>query len=1307
MLSYAETIQPAMSAVRCPILSSCLCPYSLFFNQPIFLSYPLLLQVSVRHLAVGIKCNPSEMERKLRSRTIRPLPEERQGTSGAGAGRRSVRTTSGRRLNRWTSTGEPEETTPNTTHQRSSPEREETTHDTTHQELSSQERQEPVNQVPLAPSVSTASQPLTTKAGKPRQRMKWTSLMNETILRVYYQVTNLGQITVGYRQQLHAEFCKVYPELQVTEQRIADQYRTILRNNLIPEGRRNEIMQQVEEEINHHATGTVEPETEEETPINTSAIGEEGESADINPEQNTEANAETQDDNNETIEKLTTEMTKAMMEYNRTDPLSRPVLPRLRSSRKLGLLLNIMNNRIISDYLLEVHTLEDLHTVLYCAATAITRIVGVKILSRAESNIRKKQREMPNWERRLNNKIDNLRKDIGHLTEYQNGIRTTKIKKSAERIMARTQQHSRHEPLNSNSQQCLDTLKQKLSLYSGRLRRYKNSNNRKQDNKLFENNEKEFYRRLNQCRDEQPTEYPTKQQVDNFWRGQLSSPVPCNINANWIKETQNSQDYDQMQFQPYTTEEVGRIISQLHNWKAPGPDGLHNYWIKKLSRTHQQLTILINDVLQDPEKMPPFLTQGSTMLIPKDQENTQDPTKYRPITCLPTLYKVITSCITHRIYDHCEKNQIIAEQQKGCIKEAMGCKELLIVDSVISNQAFKQSRNLHTAYIDYKKAFDSVPHEWLIKILKLYKIDDRLVGFLSHIMPMWKTKICLQTNSAERIETSTIPIRRGIFQGDSLSSLWFCLAMNPLSCRLNSTKYGFGIRKNNTEIMKLNHLLYMDDVKLMASSKDQLEKLLKVVEEFSRDVGMEFGLDKCRTLHIQRGKIQPGSFTMEDGQTIKSMEAGETYKYLGMKQARKLDHSTMKKEFTQEFVSRLRKILKTKLNSKNLTKAINTYACTALTYSFGVVKWTKTDIENLQRKMRTLLTKAQKHHPKSAVERTTLPRSLGGRGLIDIGRQLDQQIENLRKYFYRKAETSALHKAVCEVDTDTPLQLRNQDLVLQGQSDQEKLQRWTEKALHGRHPNEVNQDYVDKQASNYWLTSGQMFPETEGFLMAIQDQVIPTRNYQKHIIGDQSITNDFCRYGCQTAETIQHVTGGCQAFAANEYKERHDGAAKILHQELAMKLGLIQGKRLPYYQYTPETILEDNQHKLIWDRTLLTDQYVAHNRPDITIVNKNSKEAILIDIAIPNNNNIRSKHNEKIAKYRDLEVRIKTQWKLRSTRIVPIVISTTGTIPKDLLHNLRDLGLNENLYKPMQKAVLLSTARSVKKFLGSSATTDR
>jgi hypothetical protein len=55
-----------------------------------------------------------------------------------------------------------------------------------------------------------------------------------------------------------------------------------------------------------------------------------------------------------------------------------------------------------------------------------------------------------------------------------------------------------------------------------------------------------------------------------------------------------------------------------------------------------------------------------------------------------------------------------------------------------------------------------------------------------------------------------------------------------------------------------------------------------------------------------------------------------------------------------------------------------------LTYSFGVIKWSKTNLQNINIQTRVLFTKFCKHHPKSAIERFNLPRENGGRGFSNL-----------------------------------------------------------------------------------------------------------------------------------------------------------------------------------------------------------------------------------------------------------------------------------------------------------------------------------
>ena len=89
------------------------------------------------------------------------------------------------------------------------------------------------------------------------------------------------------------------------------------------------------------------------------------------------------------------------------------------------------------------------------------------------------------------------------------------------------------------------------------------------------------------------------------------------------------------------------------------------------------------------------------------------------------------------------------------------------------------------------------------------------------------------------LETGPFRIKRGIFQGDSLSPLLFTMSLNPLSQELQKTGYGYQL----DEQTKINHLLYVDDLKLYGTSDNKLTGLINTVKNISDDILMEFGLD--------------------------------------------------------------------------------------------------------------------------------------------------------------------------------------------------------------------------------------------------------------------------------------------------------------------------------------------------------------------------------------------------------------------------------------------------------------------------------
>lgn len=1122
-----------------------------------------------------------------------------------------------------------------------------------------------------------ASQPATTKAGKVRQRMTWTREMNRHVMWCYYQVTRLETQPL-VRSEFLTKFHEKFPELtNVTAQRLVDQKRVIISNNRLTLLEREDIKKEVAEHLTFQGPQARTPETNVILQI-------ENQSQDVCSDYESSSHPEPCPPESQEMIGIRLVLEGCLVKWMGTAPGKRSPIPRIYEDKRTKSKIQLVNS-IMSQYIGENSTIEDSHTLIYCAAMTIGVLCGRRIPERKNGT---SSGAKPAWQLRMEKKIDNLRRNIGRLTQYIKGNRSKKLIKSVQGLNIEKNTHVEY----------LDRLKQKLAVQVTRLRKYKQSVERKAQNRLFKNNQRKFYQSLSK-QDALDIQPPSEEEVTSYWRSIWSVPVEHKEDTLWIKnERRRHVELAAQEDFLLTAEELASVIASTHNWKATGTDNLHNFWYKRFTSMHKILAQQINRIIKEPETCPSFLTEGRTFLKPKNSD-TRDPANYRPITCLQTLYKIITAVIARKIEKHLSTGSVMTEQQKGCRRFAQGCKEQLVIDSVVMKQIEVEQRNAHTAYIDYKKAFDSIPHSWLLAVLDLYKVHSSIRGFLAHVMSKWRTTIHLYTSSQE-ISTEYIEINRGIFQGDSLSMLWFCMGLNPLSNALNDTKLGIAIKCRGRSEFLLNHLLFVDDVKVFGSTHNQLSSLLQTLQFISRDIHMEFGIEKCKSLHIERGKwTEPEEKVELNGEVLDAMQSTETYKYLGFQQNTRINHTRTKKELTEKFKDRVTAIVRSYLSSKSMFIAINTYAIPVISYSFGIIRWSPTDLASLNRLVRTLLTQHGKLNSNSAIERVTLSRKEGGRGLIDLEALHESQVFRLRQYFHGKEH--ALHRAVVKADNNfTPLNLADRTKTQRAYTIEAKREQWAKKELHARHPNIVSAPGINKSLSYAWLQRGELFPETEGMAIAIQDQVIITRNYQKYILKLEDVQDDSCRRCHLIRENIEHVTGGCRLLVATDYTERHNIAAKIVHQELVRKYGLCENAdNIPYYNYVPEPVLENAQVKLYWDRAISTNHTINENRPDIVLIDKVLKHTSLIEISVPNDANIEKKYAEKVTKYESLLAEVKDLWKQKTVVIVPLVMSVTGITPDSFVRGLRKLQLPDHIQAKIQKAVILKTCSIVRKFL--------
>ena len=160
-----------------------------------------------------------------------------------------------------------------------------------------------------------------------------------------------------------------------------------------------------------------------------------------------------------------------------------------------------------------------------------------------------------------------------------------------------------------------------------------------------------------------------------------------------------------------------------------------------------------------------LLTQGWMVLIMKEPQKGKITSTYQPITCLCTAWELLSVNIFRPRWVRIWLNTQ-AGSRKGLlmIPEEPNNNYWLTVQSLATFKTRKINQCI--VWIDYKKAYDSIPHTWILKCLELYKIDRTLRAFIKNLMGLWKTS--LEVNSRPTAQTI---IKWGIYQGDALLTL--------------------------------------------------------------------------------------------------------------------------------------------------------------------------------------------------------------------------------------------------------------------------------------------------------------------------------------------------------------------------------------------------------------------------------------------------------------------------------------------------------------------------------------------------------
>ena len=166
----------------------------------------------------------------------------------------------------------------------------------------------------------------------------------------------------------------------------------------------------------------------------------------------------------------------------------------------------------------------------------------------------------------------------------------------------------------------------------------------------------------------------------------------------------------------------------------------------------------MNSILMEEESLPEWMTHGRTVLCQKDPTKGNAAGNYRPITCLPLIWKLLTGMIAEETYEYLETMKLLPEEQKGCKRQSRGTKDQLLIDKTVLKDCKKRYTNICMAWIDYKKAYDLVPYSWNNECLEMFGIAENVRNFLGRSMVHWNLSL---TSNGEVL--GQVDVKRGIY----------------------------------------------------------------------------------------------------------------------------------------------------------------------------------------------------------------------------------------------------------------------------------------------------------------------------------------------------------------------------------------------------------------------------------------------------------------------------------------------------------------------------------------------------------------
>ena len=227
--------------------------------------------------------------------------------------------------------------------------------------------------------------------------------------------------------------------------------------------------------------------------------------------------------------------------------------------------------------------------------------------------------------------------------------------------------------------------------------------------------------------------------------------------------------------------------------------------------------------------------------------NSSDPQNYRGISLLSVISKLFSSVLTNRLQNWVEDNGKLCKEQAGFRKNHSTVDHIFTLHAMVTKHVYCGGRGkLYVAFIDYKKAFDSVNRQCLWKVLTKLGVSTKLVKMFKSMYD--KVRACVRWNGGR---SAFFDCPAGTKQGALESPILFSLLITSVvEFVRDHGKHGVQMQKGHREIF---FLIYADDIALLSTTPVGLQTQIDNLAFASKNVGLKINTDKTKVMVFRRG----------------------------------------------------------------------------------------------------------------------------------------------------------------------------------------------------------------------------------------------------------------------------------------------------------------------------------------------------------------------------------------------------------------------------------------------------------------------